>query len=291
VSPASGGGRQSAVVAGILYACAASASFAVLDAIVKYLAQTYPSPLVAWVRYLFHVLVILVLLAPRWGRRLVATRRPLLQVVRGCCLAMSSLSFFAALAHLPQAEATAIISIGPILVTAVAVGILGERAPRGTWLAFALSFAGVMLIVRPGSELFSPAALLPLVAAVFGAGYTLSTRALAGQDDAVATLFIGGLVATVLLTGIAPLYWAPIRSWFHVGLFVAAGAIGAFGHLLLVRGYERANATTLAPFTYVHAVAALGCGWLVFGAFPDATALLGMGLIVATGVAMALARR
>lgn len=291
MSPAPGGGAQGAVLAGILYACAASASFAVLDAIVKHLAQTYPSPLVAWARYLFHVLVMLALLAPRWGRRLVGTRHPLLQVVRGSCLGLSAICFFAALTRMPQAEATAIISIGPILVTAVSVRFLGERAPRGTWLALALSFAGVLLIVRPGSELFGPVALLPLLAAVFATGYTLATRALAGRDDGVATLFIGGLVATTLLSGIAPLYWELPRSWFDLALFAAAGSVGAFGHLLLVRGYERADATTLAPYTYMHAVAALGCGWVVFGDFPDAAALAGMGLIVATGVAMALARR
>jgi drug/metabolite transporter (DMT)-like permease len=276
---------------GIVLAVAASGSFAVLDAIVKYLTQTYPSPMIAWARYAFHVAVMAVLLAPRWGRRLVITRSPLLQVGRGLCLGMSSITFFAALAALPQAEATAIISIAPILVTVVSVGWLGERAARGTWLALAVSFAGVLLIVRPGSDLFGASALLPLAAALFATGYTLLTRRLAGQDDGIATLFIGGLVATVLLSGLVPLYWTTPHSAWDVGLMVLAGAIGAGGHLLLVRAYERADATTLAPYTYMHAVAALVTGWLVFGAFPDAVSLLGMAMIVATGVAMAVLRR
>jgi drug/metabolite transporter (DMT)-like permease len=292
----SGGGPaadavRGAALRGILLAAAASASFAVLDSIVKYLTSTYPSPMVAWARYAFHVLVMAVLLAPRWGRRLVATRRPMLQVARGACLGLSSITFFAALARMPQAEATAIISIGPILVTVVSVRWLGERAPRGTWLALASSFAGVMLIIRPGSALFGTAALLPLAAAVFATGYTLLTRRLAGVDDGVATLFIGGLVATLLLCGMLPLYWTtPVSGW-HVALFALAGAVGATGHLLLVRAYERADATTLAPYTYMHPVAALLTGWVVFGAFPDSLSLVGMSMIVATGVSMALLRR
>ncbi|MEI7445945.1 MAG: DMT family transporter [Burkholderiales bacterium] len=279
------------VLAGIGLAVCASASFAVLDATVKYLSQSYPAPLVAWARYAFHVGIMAVLLLPSRGVSLIATRRPGLQVLRGLCLGMSSITFFGALATMPQAEATALIATSPILVTVIAVKWLGERAPRGTWLALGFSFAGVMLIIRPGSSLFGPSAVLPLLAAVFASGYTLLTRRLAGVDDGVSTLFIGGLVATLLLSGLAPIYWMPLADWWHLPLMVFAGLVGAGGHLLLVRAYERANASTLAPYTYTHTVAALCTGWLVFGTFPDGPALTGMALIVATGVAMAIARR
>ncbi len=293
-SPAAAGRRGDArrrVLAGIGLAVAASVSFAVLDATVKYLSQTYPAPMVAWARYAFHVLVMAVLLMPRRGLSLVSTRAPRLQLARGACLGLSSIFFFGGLATLPQAEATALIAISPILVTVVATRWMGERAPRGTWIALAFSFTGVLLIVRPGSALFGPAALMPLMAALFATGYTLLTRRLAGVDDGVSTLFIGGVVATLLLSLLVPLYWQLPQSAWHVGLLVFSGMVGAFGHLLLVRAYERANASTLAPYTYAHTVAALGTGWLVFGTFPDTAALLGMATIVATGVAMALARR
>ena len=280
------------VLAGIGLAVAASASFAVLDATVKLLIQQgYPTPMVAWARYAFHVALMAVLLAPRRGLSLLATRRPGLQVLRGACLGLSSITFFGALSMLPQAEATALIATSPILVTVAAVTWLKERAPPGTWLALGTSFVGVLLIVRPGGELFGPAALLPLLAAVFATGYSLSTRRLAGVDDGLSTLFIGGVVATLLLGGLVPLYWVAPTAWWHVALAVCSGLIGAGGHLLLVRAYERANASTLAPYTYTHTAAALLTGWLVFGTFPDRAALAGMGLIVATGVAMAWARR
>ena len=291
---AAGAGRDARrrVLAGIGLAVAASVSFALLDATVKLLIQQgYPSPMVAWARYAFHVGVMAVLLWPRRGTTLLSTRRPGLQVIRGACLGLSSITFFGALAVLPQAEATALIATSPILVTVVAVGWMKEKAPRGTWIALATSFAGVLLIIRPGSALFGPAAVLPLLAAVFATGYTLSTRRLAGVDDGVSTLFIGGVVATVLLSALVPVFWVAPTAWWHVALAVLSGLIGAGGHLLLVRAYERANASTLAPYTYAHTVAALGTGWLVFGTFPDRPALVGMALIVATGVAMAWARR
>jgi drug/metabolite transporter (DMT)-like permease len=99
------------------------------------------------------------------------------------------------------------------------------------------------------------------------------------------------VVATLMLCALLPFYWLTPASWIDLGLFLCAGTIGAGGHLLLVRAYERASATVLAPFAYAHAVAALPLAWLVFGTFPDGWALGGMVIIVATGVAMALSRR
>ncbi len=269
---------------GILLMVAAGASFAVLDATVKVLAARYPAPMIAWTRYFFHVAIMLVVLWPSLGRRMLATRRPGLQVVRGFCLGASSLFFFGALAYMPLAEATAIIAIAPILVTVGAVRWFGERAPAGAWVSLALSFAGVLLIVRPGGALFTWASAMPLLTAVFASGYQLATRRLAGVDHGVSTLFLGGVVATVLLGLVVPFYWTMPASPGDAALFVLIGAIGAGGHMLLVRAYDHASASTLAPFGYSHVVAALPIGFIVFGAFPDRLGLVGMAMIVLTGM-------
>ncbi len=272
---------------GVALMVGAGASFAVLDSVAKTLAATYPSPMVAWARYLFHVLVMLVVLAPGHGRRLLKTRRADLQLLRGICLGTSSLCFFAAISHMPQAEATSIVAVAPILIALAAVRWLGEKAPPGTGVSLVLSFVGVMLIVRPGSALFGWAAVLPLATAMFVTGYQLLTRRLNGVDDSVSTLFIGAVVVTVLLTAIMPWYWVAPRSWFDMMLFVATGAIGAGGHWLLVRAYAHASAAALAPYGYAHVVMSLPMGYLVFGNFPDRVALAGMAIVVATGVWMA----
>jgi len=275
---------------GIGLMVAAGCAFALLDATAKTLAATYATPMVAFARYLFHVLAMLVLLGPARGRALLATRRPGLQVLRGLCLAGSSITFFGAIAHMPLAEATAIVAIAPILVTVAAVRWLGERAPRGTGVSLAISFVGVMLIVRPGSALFGWAAVLPLASAAFGTGYQLFTRRLTGVDDGIATLFIGGVVATAAMAGLVPAYWStPVRV-LDLVLFVFTGVIGAAGHMLLVRAYEHAPTPVLAPFGYAHTVVALPTGWLLFGNFPDRWALAGVVLIVFTGVWMAWRR-
>jgi drug/metabolite transporter (DMT)-like permease len=117
------------------------------------------------------------------------------------------------------------------------------------------------------------------------------TRRLAGIDHGTSTLFIGGLVATLLLCALVPFYWRTPESLVDLALLVCTGAVGAGGHLMLVRAYERASATTLAPYGYSHTVAALPLAYLVFGTFPHGLALAGMLLIVGSGVAMAISRR
>jgi len=276
---------------GVALLVCAICSFTLLDATAKHLSATYPVPMIVWARYFFHVVLLALLFGPRMGTRLVRTRRPLMQLVRGAMLGLSSLFFFLGLAYLPLADAGAIASIAPILVTVLAVRFLGERAPAGTWWALAVSFAGVLLIVRPGSSVFSWAALLPMCTAFCFATYQLLTRRLSGVDDGMATLFLGGLVSAVIMCAVVPLFWTSPRSGLDAAMLVATGAIGAFGHMLLVRAFDHAPATLLAPFGYTQLVAAITVGWLVFGNFPDAIALGGMALIVASGVTMAVRQR
>lgn len=276
---------------GIALIVGASALFALLDAVIKLLSERYSPVMLGWTRYFFHILVMLAVFGASRGVSLIRTRRPLAQCARGAMLAISALCFFTAVSLLPQAEATAILSIAPMLVTAGAVRWLRERAPRGTGLALALSFAGVMLILRPGGGMDAMGAMLAVGAAFCSAGYSLLTRSVAAADDPLATLFIGGVVALVFLTAFVPFVWSWPLDWGDLALMVASGAFGAFGHLLLVRAYVVASASTLAPFTYAHGAFSIVTGLLFFGAFPDALSLAGMALILTTGVVMALRRR
>jgi drug/metabolite transporter (DMT)-like permease len=268
---------------GILLIMAAVSTFAVLDTMAKYLSRTYPVPLIVWMRYATHVLVMLALLAPRVGKGLVTSRRPGLQVIRGVVLAASSLFFFSALAFMPIAEASAITFLAPLLVTAMSAYFLKERVRRSAWAALGAGFVGVLFIVRPGGAVFTPAALLPLATAVCFATYQLLTRRLAGIDSTIATLFIGALVGTLVVSFLLPFYWGLPQSAFHAVLFVLLGVLGAAGHFVLIRAFEYAPPGVLAPFVYTQLLTVLVLGFIVFGEFPDGWSLVGMAIIVLSG--------
>ncbi len=277
---------------GIVLMIAAMTSFTILDSIAKHLAATYPVPMIVWARYFVHVVLMVLLLGPRMRGQLVRTERPGLQVARGAILGLASILFFTSLSMMPLADASALTQVAPILTTIAAVFWLGERAPRTTWVALIVSFIGVLLIIRPaGGGAVSWAALLPLATAVCFAGYSLITRKLAGVDNGLTTLFIGGLVAAVVMSMIVPSYWKTPLSALDTLLLIFTGIIGAIGHLLVVRAFERAPASLLAPFSYTQMVAATIFGYLMFDQFPDYQALIGMVMILVTGVALAMVRR
>lgn len=265
--------------------------FACLDTMSKYLAAHYPVPAIVWARNTLQLALMLVFVAPRMGTALVRTANLRLQIVRGIMLIAASLSFMTALSRLPLAECTSMAFTAPLIIAVLAGPLLKEEVQARTWVALAAGFVGVMLIIRPGSALFSWAALLPLGSAVLMATYQMMTRRLAGRDAPLTTLFYPALIGTLLVPVLFPMSFVLPRDPLHIALFVAIGVVGSVGHFFLIRAFDHAPASMLGPFTYAQLVVALLLGWAVFGQLPDGYSLLGMLVIVASGLALALKHR
>jgi drug/metabolite transporter (DMT)-like permease len=265
--------------------------FGCLDTISKILAAHYPAPAIVWGRYVLQTVVMVAIFAPRMGLRLVRTTNPGLQIVRGIVLTASSVVFVVALGYMPIAEVSSITFMAPVFVALAGGPLLGERLHARTWVALAGGFTGVMLIIRPGSAVFTWTALLPLCCAVFVATYQVLTRKLAGRNDPITTLFYPGLIASLLIPPLFPSALTFPSEPLYAGLMVAIGILGAVGHFFLIRAHEFAPATLLAPFGYTQLVTVLVLGWLVFGQLPDGVALAGMLLVVASGLMVVLVNR
>ena len=276
---------------GMLLMMAAVALFVVLDSISKYLTRHYPVLTVVWARYAFHTLLIVVALAPRLGSGLVRTARPGAQIVRGLLLAISSIFFVGSLKYLSLAEASAIAFMVPIFVTLLAVVLLKEKVEFACWVAILCAFAGVIIISRPGSGLFTWASLLPLGTATCFATYQIQTRRLAGLESPYTSIFYAGLVGTVLLCA-APIYdWTPPQNTLHAFLFVAIGIVGGLSHLILIKAYDFAPASRLAPFSYTQLIWVTFAGYLLFDDFPDRWSLIGIAILMASGIYTAMHQR
>lgn len=265
--------------------------FACLDTMSKYLAMYYPVPAIVWARNSFQLVLMLAVLGPRMGAGLVRTSNLRLQLMRGIVLIAASLLFMTALSRLPLAECTSVAFTAPLMIAALAGPLLGEEVQKRTWIALGAGFAGVLLVIRPGSVLFSWAALLPLASAVMMATYQMMTRRLAGRDAALTTLFYPAIVGTVLVPVVFPFSFVLPANALHLALFVGIGVVGSAGHFFLIKAFHHAPASMLGPFTYAQLVVALTLGWAVFGHLPDGYSLAGMGVIVASGLALALRHR
>ena len=271
-------------VSAILLIVGAVLCFAVLDSIVKFMAMRYPVPLLVWARYSVQALAIVVWLGPSMRSRLLHTRQPGLQVARGTIVLLSSLCFFNALKFLPLAEATAINYTTPTLVILLSVVVLKERMTVPRWAFVVAGMAGMLLIVRPGAAILHGAALLALVGAGFYAVFQIMTRKLSAEDPRV-TLFYSALCGTVLMTLLLPFVDREVdMPWTHVVLVGIMGMLGTAGHFLFILAFRHAPASGLTPFTYMQIVWATLLGFVLFGQFPDAPALLGMSVIAGSGL-------
>ncbi|TCO81162.1 drug/metabolite transporter (DMT)-like permease [Plasticicumulans lactativorans] len=275
---------------GIVLMSLAVLCFAALDAMAKLLTRHYPVAAVVWARYAVHMLLLLVMFGPRLRGRLLQTARPGAQTLRALLLLATTLLFVSGLGYIPLAEATAINYLTPLIVTGLSVPLLGERVGRPQWLAMLAGFIGVLVIVRPGGALMTPAVLLPFSAAICNSLYQIVTRKLSSTETPVVTNFITGLVGTLVMSVTLPWSWhTPTLP--HALLMVGAGVAGLCGHYLLTRAFECTTPAVVAPFSYGQILWAVLLGFAVFGTLPDAASFAGIGIIAASGLYLARRHR
>jgi drug/metabolite transporter (DMT)-like permease len=257
--------------------------FSCADAFAKALAATLPAIEIAWFRYVTFAVMMVPLVLARGGAAAFRSERVGLQVLRGFGMVGSALLFTIGLRFLPLADATATVFVSPIFITALSIVFLGEVVGWRRWTAAAVGLLGVLIVVRPATTAFQPAALFPLLAALSWAASVIATRKMSGSEHPVTTLAYSALVGTVLLTVLLPFGWA-VPSWREIGLGLALGMVSTIGHGLVVLAYNRAGASMLAPFSYVQLIGSALVGFLAFAAIPDTWTLVGGALIAASGL-------
>ena len=272
---------------GILILVFATFFFAMQDGITKHLVQSFSVFQIVAIRFFFFSLFALAFAAKRVGiDNAFKSANPPLQIVRSL-LIVSEIAIFAyAIRFLGIAEMHALFACFPLLITALSVPMLGESVGWRRWVAVGIGFIGTLIIIRPGSGVFDPNALIALTAALMFAVYNILTRKVSRTDSFETTLVYFGVVGCVVFVLIAPFVWrtpdAEQAAWL---LALSVSAI--IGHLCLMKALELVPAVILQPFNYFVLVWAIIFGYFVFGEVLDGVTFIGAAIVVSSGVFIA----
>ncbi|MGL4238856.1 DMT family transporter [Tabrizicola sp.] len=270
------------VTRGILLMILAIFFFTAMDATAKGLISRYPAPQVVWARFAGQLLVVLVLLNRR-APMVLRTDYPWLHLSRSACQLAATGLFFLSLGHIGLAEATALTDINPVLITLGAALFLGERLGPRRLAGVVVALIGALIIIRPGSGVFSPWALLPLGAAVAYTGNALLTRYIGPREPVWTSLLHASIFGTAVSALALPFVWTPI-SGADLLLFALVGCLGTGAQLCIIRSFSITEASVVAPFAYLGIVFATFWGAVLYDQWPDRWTVIGALVIVGAGL-------
>lgn len=267
---------------GILLMMLAIFLFTTMDATAKHLIAVYPAPLVIWARFAGMFVLVLFIL----NRRLpvvARTRFPVLHFWRSAAQFGATGLFFVSLGYIGLAEATAIVDVNPVLVTLGAALFLGERFGLRRAAGVVAAMIGALIIIRPGSAVFSLAALLPLGAAVYYSANVLLTRYIGQKETAWTAMLYASAFGTIAGAFALPWVWVPVAA-ADLGWFGLVAVLGTGAQLCIIRAFSITEAAVLAPFGYLGLVFAAIWGVVLFGQYPDGWTVLGALVIAGAGL-------
>ena len=256
--------------------------FASMDATAKYLMKEIGPAQTIWARYTVQAVIVTVLILPKinvYGR----TNYPKLQFLRSVALMMATTLFFFAFSRLGLAEASAIFNISPVLITLGAFLFLREQIGPRRLIGIIVSLLGALLIIRPGTGVFSIYALLPLGAAIFYSTYSLATRFVGTDESPWTSLFYSAIFGAICYSIYIAFYWNPMSS-NAILLTIIIGLFGTAGHICLIRALTLGEASLVAPFIYINLLFTTTWGFVLFGNLPDFWTIVGALIIVAAGI-------
>ncbi len=269
---------------GIGFMLGAMATLPFIDVFAKYLGQMgVPILQVVWARLTFGAAVTLPFALRSGGRAVLRPDRPAYHLFRAGFLILATYCFFLSLKFLPIADALAIFFVQPLIVVVLSALVLEEKVGPRRWAAVFVGFVGTMIIIRPGLGSLNPGTLFALAAGVFLAIYFVMTRRISGKAKAIVTTFQTTAIGMVVLSPLMPIVWVTPSPQQWV-MFAGLGFVATMGHFFIVRAYDYAEASLLAPFAYTEMIMATVLGWVFFGDFPDGYTLFGVSVLIGSAL-------
>jgi drug/metabolite transporter (DMT)-like permease len=274
----------SRVTRGILFMCLAVCLFACMNTLVKVLSTDFSSVQIVWARTLGHFVFVMAFFLPRHGLGILKTQKLGTQLSRSVLQLCSTMLFFTALRTVPLAEATSISFLSPLIVTLLAVPMLGEKIRASRLLVVMAGFVGVLIIVRPGSAVFQWGSLFILGSSICYATYQVLTRRVGSTDSAQTSSVYSAMIGSVVMSLAVPFFWTTPVQASAVLMMLVLGVLGGLGHYCVASAMIHAPANVVSPFQYFQLLGAGLMGYLVFDNVPSVFTWMGAAVIVGSGL-------
>ena len=295
--------RAGSQLTGILCVMGGVSCFTTTDTVIKYLSGDYALHQIVLIRAVIGIVFTLAVFVPlEGGLETLRTKRLPLQLVRGFCVVMANLLFFTGLATLPLGETVALVFVAPLIITIFAAIFLRENVSAGRWSAVGVGLAGTLIMIRPGTSLFNPIMLLPLLAALCYAIFQILSRYLGRSESASSMavytqlmfIAVSALIGVLVGDGRFTVHDDPtidflLRAWVWPSgrdfiLLSGIGILSGLGAYLISQGYRLGEASLLAPFEYTSLPLAMLWSILFFGDWPDLISWVGIAMIFSAGM-------
>lgn len=279
---------------------ACCAIFAIQDAISRHLGEAVNVYMVVMIRFWFFAAFVMLMALRTAGQQesadvpakssmfarlktAVTTAHPIAQIIRGLLLVSEIVVIVIGFTKLGLIGSHAVFVCYPLLVSALSGPILGEKVGWRRWAAVIVGFIGVLIILKPGSSVFSPWAIMPFAAAMMFATYSLLTRFVAAKDSASVSFFWAGIIGAMAITPLGLMHWEPMsaENWGWLGLLCLASMSS---HWLLIKAYDVAEASEIQPFAYFQLPFAAILGLVLFDESIEANLMIGAAIVVAAGL-------
>ena len=254
-----------------------------MDAIAKYLSTDLSFFQITWARYFFTVFWTLPFMFFFFRNNLTLSQNPKLQILRGLILFGANICFFYSISIISLAKALTLAFVAPLVTTILSPILLGEKVGFKRWTAVLIGFFGTLVVIRPGFIELNLATFAALGTGCLYGIYLIITRKLHSTDNPLLTLLITGVVGATVGSFFVPIVWinpSPIQ-WSWLALM---GIFACLGHILLIYSLRFADASKLAPFGYFEIITNIILGYYVFNHLPDFWTIIGLFIIIISGV-------
>ena len=255
----------------------------IMDGFAKFLSTDLPVLQITWARYFFTVAFIFPIMFFFYSNQLKWSDKPKLQILRGLILLIANICFFYSISVISLAKALTLAFVAPLIVTTFSPMFLREKVGFRRWSAVVIGFIGSLVVIRPGFVEINLASLAALGTGVLYGFYLIITRKLSTSDNPLLTLLITGVVGAIIISLVMPFVWVKptLNQW---SMMASIGIFACIGHLFLILSLKYADASKLAPFSYFEIITNIIIGYYFFSDFPDKWTLLGLSIIVLSGV-------